>query len=56
MTKLSRLSGEASSKYAEYSERYNALVTKHHKARDAGKDKKQLGLKPKRGKCVPSLK
>ena len=55
MTKLSRLGGEASSKYAEYSERYNALVTKHHKARDAGKDKKAARLEAKAWKMRAKL-
>lgn len=55
MTKLARLTGESSSKSAEYTDRYNALVTKHHKAKDAGKDKKAAKLESKAWKMRAKL-
>ena len=55
MTKLARLTGESSSKSAEYTDRYNALVTKHHKAKDAGKDKKATKLESKAWKMRAKL-
>lgn len=55
LNRLAVINGESKSKRAEYTERYNDLVTKHHKYRDAGNEKKAAKFESKAWKMRAKL-